>query len=324
MEAGAESVRYEEEYITNSRNMKLFTCRWLPSSEPKGLIFLCHGYGMECSIFMKDTGIRLAKAGYAVHGIDYEGHGKSSGLQGYIKDFDALVTDCSEHFTGICERKENSKKLRFIMGESMGGAVVLLLHRKKPAFWDGAILLAPMCKIADDVKPNQFVISALTKLTRIIPTWKIIPTPDIVDLAFREPAVRKEVRDSPYCYKGRPRLQTAYQLLTISLDIEKRLQEVSLPFLLLHGGDDKVTDPSVSKLLHEKAISSDKTFKLYPGMWHSLSRGETAENTEIVFSDITKWLDEKTATGNAKLERELKSGNDALHTDSSGKTILVE
>ena len=85
-----------------------------------------------------------------------------------------------------------------------------------------------------------------------------------------------------------------------------------------------MTDPSVSKLLHEKAISSDKTFKLYPGMWHSLSRGETAENTEIVFSDITKWLDEKTATGNAKLERELKSGNDALHTDSSGKTILVE
>lgn len=46
------------------------------------------------------------------------------------------------------ERKENSKKLRFIMGESMGGAVVLLLHRKKPAFWDGAILLAPMCKVS--------------------------------------------------------------------------------------------------------------------------------------------------------------------------------
>ncbi|KAL8113448.1 hypothetical protein AgCh_020674 [Apium graveolens] len=31
------------------------------------------------------------------------------------------------------------------------------------AFWDGAILLAPMCKIADDVKPNGLVISALTR-----------------------------------------------------------------------------------------------------------------------------------------------------------------
>ncbi|WOG86338.1 hypothetical protein DCAR_0205540 [Daucus carota subsp. sativus] len=25
----------------------------VPSSEPRGLIFLCHGYDMECSIFVK-------------------------------------------------------------------------------------------------------------------------------------------------------------------------------------------------------------------------------------------------------------------------------
>lgn len=49
-----------------------------------------------------DTGTRLAKAGYAVHGIDYEGHGKSSGLQGYIPSFKNLVEDCSEHFTSVC------------------------------------------------------------------------------------------------------------------------------------------------------------------------------------------------------------------------------
>lgn len=29
----------------------------------------------------------------------------------------------------------------------MGGAVLLLLHRKKPEFWDGAVLVAPMCKV---------------------------------------------------------------------------------------------------------------------------------------------------------------------------------
>jgi len=29
----------------------------------------------------------------------------------------------------------------------MGGAVLLLLHRKKPQFWDGAVLVAPMCKV---------------------------------------------------------------------------------------------------------------------------------------------------------------------------------
>lgn len=48
------------------------------------------------------TGTRLAEAGFAVYGIDYEGHGKSAGLEGYIPSFDDLVNDCSNHFTSIC------------------------------------------------------------------------------------------------------------------------------------------------------------------------------------------------------------------------------
>jgi len=47
----------------------------------------------------------------------------------------------------IAEKAEYNKKMRFLMGESMGGAVALLLHRKKPEYWDGAILVAPMCKV---------------------------------------------------------------------------------------------------------------------------------------------------------------------------------
>jgi len=47
----------------------------------------------------------------------------------------------------IAEKAEYTKKMRFLMGESMGGAVALLLHREKPYYWDGAILVAPMCKV---------------------------------------------------------------------------------------------------------------------------------------------------------------------------------
>jgi acylglycerol lipase len=303
-----ENIRYEEEYILNSRGMKLFTCKWLPlNSQPKALLFLCHGYAMECSISMNGTGTRLAKAGFGVYGIDNEGHGKSAGLSGYVPNFDDIVDDCSEHFTSVCEREENKKKQRILVGESMGGAMVLLLHRKNPYYWDGGVMVAPMCKIADDLRPHPIVISVLQKLTKIIPTWKIIPTEDIIDAAFRVQQVRDEIRGNPYCYKGRPRLQTGHQLLQVSLDLEKRLEEVSLPFLIVHGGEDKVTDPSVSKLLYETASSSDKTFKLYPGMWHSLTYGELPENTDIVFSDIINWLN---ALGNSRFEREQKSGDD--------------
>ncbi|KAI8563796.1 hypothetical protein RHMOL_Rhmol03G0136900 [Rhododendron molle] len=273
-------VRYEEEFVLNSRGMKFFTCRWLPANcELKALIFLCHGYAMESSISMKGTGTRLAKAGYGVYGMDYEGHGKSSGLQGYVPNFDEVVTDCSDYYTRISERKENMEKLRILMGESMGGAVALLLHRKKPTFWDGAVLVAPMCKIADDVRPPALVVNILTKLCRIIPTWKIIPTPDIIDVAFRDPEVR---------------------------------QEVSIPFLIVHGAEDKVTDPSVSNMLYESACSKDKSFKLYPGMWHSLTYGELPENIDMVFEDVTSWLDDRVAMRETQFEHEQKFENDEL------------
>lgn len=35
----------------------------------------------------------------------------------------------------------------FLFGQSMGGAVVLKVHFKQPNEWNGAILVAPMCKV---------------------------------------------------------------------------------------------------------------------------------------------------------------------------------
>ncbi|KAF3578484.1 hypothetical protein DY000_02035624 [Brassica cretica] len=445
---------YEENFVLNSRGMKLFTCVWKPvKQEPKALLFLCHGYAAETSITMNSTATRLAKAGFAVYGMDYEGHGKSEGLSGYISNFDDLVDDVSIHYSTICEkeenkgkvrfllgesmggavvlllarkkpdfwdgavlvapmcklaeevkphpvvisiliklcsfiptwkivpgsdildiaikephirtqvrenefcykgrprlntayqlllvsldleknlqeryllnkmkhfiftenltrREENKGKMRFMLGESMGGAVVLLLSRKKPEFWDGALLVAPMCKIAEEMKPSPFVISILTKLISVIPKWKIIPTQDIIDISYKQPEIRKQVRENPLCYKGRPRLKTAYELLRISIDLEKRLQEVLLPFMALHGDDDKVTDKAVSQELYRVAVSSDKTLKLYSGMWHGLLNGETQENIEIVFADVIGWLEKRTELGNDRFESELKHNNDGFH-----------
>lgn len=36
---------------------------------------------------------------------------------------------------------------RFILGQSMGGAVTLKVHLKQPDAWDGVVLVAPMCKV---------------------------------------------------------------------------------------------------------------------------------------------------------------------------------
>ncbi|CAA7389565.1 unnamed protein product [Spirodela intermedia] len=266
-------------------------------------------YLMMIQQYLPGTATRLAEARYAVYGIDYEGHGKSSGLKGYIPSFDNIVKDCNDYFS--------STRQRFLFGESMGGAVALLIHRKKPMFWHGAVLVAPMCKISDKMKPPAIFVNLLGTVSRMFPTWGVVPTLNILKNANKNPERREELLQNPYCYKGRPRLKTAHELLLASTDLEKnlnqvaplvspvfstrasfpidvRLLQVSLPFLLLHGGDDVITDPMVSQALYESAASADKTFKLYPGMWHALISGEPPESIELVFSDIIAWLTDRT------------------------------
>lgn len=67
-----------------------------------------------------------------------------------------------------------------------------------------------------------------------------------------------------------------------------------MPFLIVHGGADKVTDSSVSELLYRLAASQDKTLRIYPGMWHALTSVESPENMDAVFRDIIAWLDQQT------------------------------
>jgi len=197
------------------------------------------------------------------------------------------------------EKEENKSKPRFLYGESMGGAVALLIHRKEPAAWNGAVLIAPMVKISDEMKPPAVVIAVLSRLAYFAPTWQIIPSPDVIDKANKDLEKRARVKNNPYTYTAKPRLATGLTLLNTSLDLESRMDEITIPFLVLHGEADEVTDPNCSKMLYETAKSFDKELNLYPGMWHSLTEGEPDENAQIVFKDICAWLDKRSsaATG---------------------------
>lgn len=48
----------------------------------------------------------------------------------------------------MAERPEVRGLPRFILGQSMGGAITLKVHLKDPYGWDGVILVAPMCKVS--------------------------------------------------------------------------------------------------------------------------------------------------------------------------------
>lgn len=288
-----EGLKIEEKYEVNSRGVEIFTKSWLPgTSQLKAVVCYCHGYGDTCTFFFEGIARKLASEGYGVFAMDYPGFGLSEGLHCYIPSFDRIVDDVIEHFSKVKANPDYRTLPSFLFGQSMGGAVVLKVHFKQPNAWDGAVLVAPMCKIADDIVPPWLVTQILIGVAKFLPKQKLVPEKDLAEAAFREPKKREQTAYNVIAYRHKPRLGTALEMLRTTQDIERRLQEVSLPLLILHGEADRVTDPSVSKALYEKASSKDKKLIMYPDAYHALLEGEPDETILRVLDDIISWLDE--------------------------------
>ncbi|KAF5728658.1 caffeoylshikimate esterase [Tripterygium wilfordii] len=256
-------VKGSTSFYTSPRGLSLFTRSWLPLSNPpphRGIIFMIHGYGNDISWTFQSTPIFLAQMGFACFALDLEGHGRSEGLRAFVPNVDAVVQDCLSFFNSIKQDPQYHGLPCFLFGESMGGAICLLIHFADPKGFDGAILVAPMYLVAKSVKVEEKVIIA---------------------------------EKNPMRYRGKPRLGTVLELLRVTDQLSQQLSKVSIPFIVLHGSADVVTDPNVSKALYEEAKSEDKTIKIYDGMMHSLLFGETDENIEIVCKDILSWLEER-------------------------------
>ncbi|CAO1947907.1 unnamed protein product [Urochloa humidicola] len=288
-------IQMEENYETNSKGVEIFWKSWLPreGTATKAALFFCHGYGDTCTFFFEGIAKRIAAAGYAVYAMDYPGFGLSYGLHGYIASFDGMVDHVIEQYARIRGMKEVRELPHFLLGQSMGGAVALKVHLKQQKEWDGVLLVAPMCKISEDVTPPAPVLKALNILSCLLPEAKLFPQKDIGDLAFRDPRKRKVAEYNAISYCDQMRLRTAVELLKATKDIESQLEKISSPLLILHGAADMVTDPQVSKFLYEKASAKDKTLKLYEGSYHAILEGEPDDRIATAINDIISWLDSR-------------------------------
>ncbi|XP_076956008.1 caffeoylshikimate esterase-like [Bidens hawaiensis] len=286
-------IRTEEWFEMNSKGQEIFCKSWLPKPgvRIKAAVCFVHGYGDTCTFFFEGIAKRIAAAGYGVYAVDHPGFGLSDGLHGYVANYQDIVDNVIEQFTKIKGRPEVRGMPRFLLAQSMGGAAALKVHLKEQREWDGLILVAPMCKISEEMKPPEPLQKVLIFLSRVMPKAKLVPAKDLAELAFRDPQKRKLADYNVISYSDQTRLKTAVELLKATTELEFEVDRVSSPLLIVHGAADKVTDPNISKFLYEKAASKDKTLKLYDGSYHCILEGESDERILEVLNDIVAWLD---------------------------------
>lgn len=225
-----EDVVLEERFWINKRGMCLLTSTMAPKDKVdiRGVIFLCHGY-MDNSSFLKRIGYqRFVKQGFAVVMIEYEGHGRSDGINTLIPCWNTMIEDVEQYFDEISREKFPGKK-RFLMGESMGGAVVYDLMNRNRSSYEGVIFVAPMCKVL--ATPPDWVVKifeAICGKSGSVNAFSMMPLAptkgSIPDLSFKDKHKMALATSVPTSFGRKPRLATARELLVSEFGCTKTWQ----------------------------------------------------------------------------------------------------
>ena len=124
---------------------------------------------------------QLNDAGYSVCGVDNQGCGRSSGLFGYVERFEDYVDDMLA-FVALARVTDlagfGGALPTFGLGCSLGGSVVLRAALKRPAAFDGLLLLAPMVSLErlQGSGCNAFLMPLGRLLNVAVPTWPLVRT----------------------------------------------------------------------------------------------------------------------------------------------------
>ncbi|KAI3976424.1 hypothetical protein MKX01_008282 [Papaver californicum] len=277
------SVR-EASLFVNSRGETLFTQSWTPAAiKVKGLVVLLHGLN-EHSGRYNDFAKQLNANGFKVFGMDWIGHGGSDGLHGYVYSLDAAVNDLKAFIEKVLA--ENPGHPCFCFGHSTGGAIVLkaVLDPKIETRIHGVVLTSP----AVGVQPSHPIFGVLAPIfSFLLPKYQFSAANKNGLTVSRDPDALIAKYSDPLVYTGSIRVRTGAEILRISSFLQDRMSKITIPFFVLHGTADAVTDPNGSRRLYEKAASTDKSIKLYDGLLHDLL---FEPEREVIRNDIIEWL----------------------------------
>ncbi len=269
-----------ETTFTTADNFTLFERTWVQNNA-KGVVLITHGIA-EHSGRYEQTALSLNAVGYTVVAFDLRGHGKSSGKRNYINSFQDYLNDLGD----VLKRTKAYYPALpiFLLGHSMGGGITTLFSIERQPDIKGIILSAPSVKVSDDISPFLQKISGI--LSVILPKLPAVKleTGDI----SRDPKVVEAYENDPLNYLGGILARTGSEVLKSTKQITTQAHSISLPILIMHGTADKLADVSGSEMLYDKVSSSDKTLKLYDGLYHEILNEPEQDQVK---ADMIAWLD---------------------------------
>ena len=261
--------------------LNIFTRTWRPGESPRGVIVISHGFNAHSGQYPWVADQFLAQ-GLAVYALDHRGRGKSEGERFFVEKFTDYEDDLATFVSMV--KAENPGLPVFLLGHSAGGVIACNYVLDHQAEINGFI-----CEdFAYQIPAPDFVLAVFKGLSYIAPHFQALTLKN--ELFSRDPAVVEDLNNDPLIAGESQPLETLAAMVRADERLKTGFPQITLPVLIIHGADDKVTKPSGSQAFYDNVGSTDKTLKLYEGTYHDPLHDI---NKELVMSDIINWVNER-------------------------------
>jgi alpha-beta hydrolase superfamily lysophospholipase len=218
--------------------------------------------------------------GIAVYAHDIRGNGRSPGQRAYVERWDEYREDLAR-FVALVRREEPDRPI-FLLGNSLGGLIVLDYALYRPEGIQGIIAASPPLGRLGVPAP---LLALGRVLSRVWPRFSLRTGMDLSGLA-RDPVVVETVLADPLFHRvGTARLST--EVAAAIARVQAAAPRFPLPLLVIHGSDDRMVPPDGSRAFVARVGHPDRELREYAGAYHVLF----ADLDRVrVLTDVEQWI----------------------------------
>jgi len=255
---------------------RISLCVWPPTSEPRRIVVLAHGYGEHIGRY-DHVATALVERGAVVVGPDHLGHGESEGERVLIEDFETVVDDL--HSVVEQAREQHPGLPVVLIGHSMGGLIAARYAQRHGDELAGLVLSAPSIGLAAVLQPVLVQLPEGTEL----PDDPIDPT-----VLSRDLSVGEAYANDPLVWHGgwkRPTL-AAFHRANEAVDAGPGFG--ALPVLYVHGEADQLVPLALAQPAVERLRGSDFTERIVPEARHEVFNELEQDETIAFVADFVE------------------------------------